>query len=447
MGGDIPPETKKRVARVVEENMRVNLALVIGLVLGGAGCGVAADAAAPATVEEFSTAADQAYHTGRYPEAEAAYRKLIAIATDAQAQADATFNLGLCLEFQGRYRDAIRTFRRFVVGEHDSRAPGGDLMTPYRNGRPRALWQIGHCELRRGRFAAALNAFHRVQYKEPFQSWCGNEQAAYEFAYRFYSAVCQEGLGRVEAAVRDYFRACDFATGFYFNPAAAQRLVDLYEAAGQLDDLGRILDEMDRRHLEAARAAAGRNYAAFDDAESLEFSPAATMRAILRVRTAAAAGHWSELIPPLLSERMSRTAPDAYEDWLVIEISRVLARAPVDSTRELLAVASRLEPSRQDWIPYAVGRCATPAGVQWLRENVLRLGRGYGPHLFALGLAGPAGDEILDEIAAAWHEDVHAWVREDWDANNAARGEVTFPPLPRDHRLPASYSALGLEPR
>jgi hypothetical protein len=119
-----------------------------------------------------------------------------------------------------------------------------------------------------------------VQQKHPFKSWCGNEQAAYEYAYAFYPAICLEGLGRTDEAVREYFRACMTGTVFHFDPAAHLRLIELYESADQIRDLRKILDEVDEAHLNAARAAVANDGGTFDDKEWQESSPAFPLRQI-----------------------------------------------------------------------------------------------------------------------------------------------------------------------
>ncbi|HIJ64703.1 MAG TPA: tetratricopeptide repeat protein, partial [Candidatus Hydrogenedentes bacterium] len=166
---------------------------------------------------------------------------------DTAAWAKAVFNIGLSYKDEGKYSEAIAEFERILTADVDDMEPGAHIMETYRNYRPRAQWEIGLCHLAASKHAEALDAFVTGREKYPFKSWCGNCQDAFEYRYAFYEGLCHEYLGQWHKAVCRYFDAA--TVELYSNATVHVRLVDLYERAGQLDDLVSILDSWDKPQI------------------------------------------------------------------------------------------------------------------------------------------------------------------------------------------------------
>lgn len=220
----------------------------------------------------FSQAVDPLTEGNKYFEArnyEAAadvYRRIVRTETDVPTKAVAWFNLGITYQKLAHYDDAINAFKQIFTMNVNDREPGGHIMEPYRNYRARAQWEISRSLLAKRDYKGALEAFHTSRLKYPLESWCNVERQLAELRYAFYEGLTYEHLGLYNEAVSAYLRA--------YVP----RVAELYEAAGQLDDLKRFLDKQDEEYFNSADERARQK---FSREEMKKFSPTHTLRSIL----------------------------------------------------------------------------------------------------------------------------------------------------------------------
>lgn len=115
-------------------------------------------------------AANRLFEERKYSQAEKAFRDLLATTIDNPTRGKATFNLGLTLQRLGRFKEAIAVFEGLIRQQVSDTEPGGHLMEPYRNYRPRAQWEIGNCFRAMNDYGQALAAYRATREKYPFQS-------------------------------------------------------------------------------------------------------------------------------------------------------------------------------------------------------------------------------------------------------------------------------------
>ena len=112
-----------------------------------------------------------------------------------------------------------------------------DVLTADNDFRHAAQWEIGLCKFALRDYPGALVAF-RASRAYPFGSDCGNADREWEYRHGVLEGLTLEHLGRASEAIASYAQAATYtSTG---GPAAANRLFDLYAAAGQLPDLRKI---------------------------------------------------------------------------------------------------------------------------------------------------------------------------------------------------------------
>ena len=374
---------------------------------------------------------------------------------DTSAWPKAVFNIGLLLKEQGEFHSAIEQFEKLLTAELDDREPGSHIMETYRNYRPRGQWEIGHCLFAIGDYRGALEAYGTTQRKYPFQSWCGNEQAEFEYRYAFYQGLCHEHLGQWDQAVESYFRAVNVL--LHFDPTAHLRLVDMYEATGQLADLLDRLEQMDREFASRVKPS-NRHNARW---------PSRTMTSIINLRypSLERRPHASpdrldgnEPLPELrrgdgrsahdLLTRLKGTGagPEDYRErktsWEAVEAARLLAKRPNEAVPVL--AKALMPPKANKWIYYALGRCRTPEAVTLLKESAaketnINWARSV---VYSLMLAGPAGQEAIDELSKDPHYNLKVAIDQ---ARSGQLGEhdkdIAFPPISPGTVLPKGPSA------
>src|SRR4051812_992616 len=103
--------------------------------------------------------ANRLFQSGKYLDAERAFRSLLDQSIDVPTRGKATFNLAVTLQKLGRYDEAIQNYNKLLTLSVDDKEAGGHLMEPYRNYRPRAQWEIGNCLFAKMNYAGAMQAY------------------------------------------------------------------------------------------------------------------------------------------------------------------------------------------------------------------------------------------------------------------------------------------------
>lgn len=347
------------------------------------------------------TVANQLFGQKKYAEAEQAFRTIIAQQVDAPTKAKATFNLGLTLKNVGRYDEAIATFKQMFDQPISDTEPGSHLMEPYRNYRPRAQWEIGNCYRGKRDYANALTAYRTTKEKYPFQSWCGNERAEYDYRYAFYEGLCLEHLGKTKEAIQRYYCAAFESRYFYSEPAVHFRLIELYVTAGQEKSLIKLLDEIDATLLSEARKQAEKENVKIDEEEILKFRPTMMMRRIFELKSFATSGQFEKLVALLKSHGSTLGPPDYWSDWEAIEAARLLALTPKESVAAMLEIVRQPRPLDHLWLEYALGCCGGAEAVAWLKERAEKEENIWAARALvcAISQAGPLGRTTLNSMS------------------------------------------------
>ncbi len=243
-------------------------------------------------------------------------------------------------------------------------------------------------------------------------------------------------LGRYAEAVPIYF-AGSLGQMFGGDPDFAVRLVDLYEAAGQMHDLVRMLDAEDRR-CEATLAG---EIPAVQREQFEKRRPTRLVRRVIQIRQWGATKRWNKLLP-LLRITGAVSGPDEAHarrvHWEAVEAARVLATSPAETTPLLLPI--RDQPGRGHWVYYALGLCGTEDAVAALVARARADDNWYNAiaTVYCLHLAGDGGRQALEGLAHGAGANLAAALRQGRENkfdNDPAHG-LTFPPIRGRPRLP-----------
>ncbi len=121
--------------------------------------------------------------------------------------------------------------RRRIRGR-ELRAQG--RLTADNDFRHAAQWELGLCELALRDYQGALVAFRKSR-AYVLGSDCGNAEREWDYRHALYEGLTLEHLGRASESVSPFPTPRRHRRRG--GPAAANRLFDLYVAAGQLPDL------------------------------------------------------------------------------------------------------------------------------------------------------------------------------------------------------------------
>lgn len=190
-----------------------------------------------AQTDDVLSEANKLFQSKQYEAAATAFQKIVGAAQDDSIKAKALYNLGLTYQQLKRHDDAIETFKRIFPTNANDREPGGSIMQIYRNYRSSAQWQIGVSYFAKNDFARALDAFRTARTKYLYRSGCGTCDELARYKQTLTEAICLERLGNYDEAVNLYWRI--------FDP----RLVELYEANGQLANLKAIVSRYDEAQI------------------------------------------------------------------------------------------------------------------------------------------------------------------------------------------------------
>lgn len=383
------------------------------------------------------------------------YRHLCDNLRESASYGIAQFNVGMILEEQERFEEAIGEFQKLLTSHVNDHDPTGNIMSEFRNYRARAQWEIGHCYRAMGRFDEALKAYVDTEKKYPFQSTCGNAHAEFAYRYALYQALCHEHLGEHGKAAALYWREIGNGSGFYHNPTIHLRLLDLYEAAGKKEYLVKMLDAMDDRLQKRISKELKRS---LDEETRERIRPSTTIREAMRIRSLGAEHRWSDLIAMCRSKGTTAGPEEDYArmgNWQGVEAVKLMALYPnetvpllVETARSTEAAVNVEEGDRPDrrWLYFALGKCGTKAAVDYLEERA-RVELNIWPlqsAIFSLGLAGEPGRERIEKLAAGAEGNLESAIRGWREGRFGGKIEFEFPPPPRSTELPCDLKEIGL---
>jgi len=392
-----------------------------------------AQADAPSTPSQLLEQANTHFNANEYQQAAEIYRSIIASKPDTPLLAKAIYNLGMTQQAMGQHREAIATYQQIFNLTVDDREPGGHIMETYRNYRPNAMWQIGQCHYALGEYRQALDAIEKNKSLYPFQSWCGNGMAEARHRYAFHTALCYEQLGDYTQAVTHYYRAIHEGGMLHSDPNTPWRLVELYHATGQKDDLRRMMElrkDFDHRHFEASIVQLSPKEQAKRRKHNTYFSmqPVQEMMNLYQLRDDK---QWAPLTTILLlRDDPCYEAGSRRTGWSQALAAHLLASDPDTTWPLLYGLIDERKNRLNRWLYYALGLNGTKDAIAIL-EPLLKAEQNYHWRtslLYSLALAGhqPSINELktIDRTLFG----------------------VAFPPLPgREVQLPVDLAVLDEE--
>ena len=318
------------------------------------------------------------FEASNYQAAADVYRRIVRTNLDVPTKAKAWFNLGLTYQKLGEHDEAINAFKQIFSMNVNDREPGGNIMEPYRNYRSWAQWQIGQSLFAKGDYTGALEAYRTTRLKYPLQSWCNVERQLAEHRYALHEGLTYEHLGLYPEAADSYLRVYIL------------RVAELYEAAGQIDDLKQILSKRDQEYYSSISELAREK---FSDEELKKYRPSHKLHKILEIHELGKNRAWPTLIQLLLS--WSLGGGDGREDVVV----RILARHP-EETVPLLKQEVAQPGAHPKLIYTALGLAGTPEAVATLKSIAEKQENSFLALSLvqALSLAGKPGEEALAEL-------------------------------------------------
>ena len=357
------------------------------------------------------------FESGNYRAAADVYRRIVSTNVDIPTKAKAWFNLGVTYQKLGRRDDALNAFTQIFSMNVDDREQGGHIMETFRNYRPRAQWLIGRILFQKGDYKGALEAYQTARLKYPIQTSCNVQEDAWRYRYALHEGLTYEHLGLYNEAVNSYLRA--------YVP----RVADLYDAAGQLEDLKRFLESKDEESYNAASELARKK---FSREEIKKYHPTRRVHNVMKVYALGQTRDWPALID--LLRKWSSGGGDGREDV----VARILARYP-EETMPLLKQELATTWIRRDLMYKVFGYVGTPEAVAILKsiaekahamEVALSL-------IHALSLAGEPGEKAImeldkiakDNLKRAIDQHKSGELRESYEP-------VRFPPIPAKLTLP-----------
>ena len=291
-------------------------------------------------------------------------------------------------------------------------------METFRNYRPRAQWLIGSILFEKGDYKGALEAYQTARLKYPIQTWCNVQEDSWRYRYALHEGLTYEHLGLYNEAVNSYLRA--------YVP----RVADLYDAAGQLENLKRFLESKDEESYNAASELARKK---FSREEMKKYHPTRRVHNVIKVYALGQTRDWPALID-LLRKWSSSGTGDGREDV----VARILARYP-EETMPLLKQELATTWIRRELIYKVLGYAGTPEAVGILK-SIAEKAHGMEWTLsviHALSLAGEPGETAIMELDKIAKADLKRAINQYKSGELRESYEpVRFPPIPAKLSLP-----------
>lgn len=353
--------------------------------------------------------AESADLAGKSDEAKRYWVKVVEDFRGTRWWAKAVLEIGRTCKEQRRYGEAISWFQRVLDEPENGRWALGD------GGRFAAQWAIGDCFLEQGRYEQALAAYRATREKYPSRSGCGTCLDGELNRTALHEGACLENLGRHAEAAEGYYRRA-LSPGGDWNPILSSRLVDLYEAAGQVADLEAMLDA---RHL-----------------------PSGPLRRILEIRRMEIAQDWDSLVSLLRGEHTT-SGPEKQHartvEYEAMEAAKRLARHPDQAVPRIKARLNTSRPQDRPWFFYALGLCGTPEAVAVLKQLALDdQNKAWAfPLAYALKVAGEGGLKAIKDLSPMATGNLKSALQVERPRDlRASENEITLPKIPAALKLP-----------
>ncbi|MGI8639724.1 MAG: tetratricopeptide repeat protein [Pyrinomonadaceae bacterium] len=353
--------------------------------------------------------AERLYLRKQYMEALSVYQKLLNETSDTTTRTRIIFNLGSIYRELKQYDKSIEIFRQILETRNDNQTVNSNAIQMYRGYQARAQWEIGNSLFTKGDYEGALTAYHTIREKYPyFLVDCTGAQW-HELILR--EAVSLEHLKRYREAINTYFQLN--------HP----RIVELYEANGQLADLKAILAKKN----EPLVAEWQKKYA-WTREKALEELPTRRLYEFIEIYDLEKAGNITALMN--LARRHSKN-DDRQKRKIIVEM---LARHPSQSVQLANAVLRT-----EDYSPYlfyqVMGRAGTVEAVAILEERAEKV-IDYDEARFlveALSFAGELGGQTLEKLEQKNLSRNMEYMLQRYkkgDLSNELVEKIRFPPVP-----------------
>lgn len=228
---------------------------IVFLILTVAACGsVFADEAAGKTKKvdpdrEILQAAIKAHNNKDYEKAIGLWRQ-IENKEESKLWENAVFKIGKTLKEQGKYDEAIKQFEKLYA--FDINAPIDKNKLRMNNTKSDGKIQTAICWMYHGNYQNALKSLKFAEEVYPYWYWCGTSKALMKSMNPMYQGICYENLKNYNMAMRYYLRTAFDES--YLSTFVSNRIFYLYQSQGQLDNLKKILDQVDKeltqRHID-----------------------------------------------------------------------------------------------------------------------------------------------------------------------------------------------------
>jgi tetratricopeptide (TPR) repeat protein len=293
----------------------------------------------------------------------------------------------------------------------------------------RLVWpHIGYCQFNLGNYQAALQAFEKVM-KGPKERSPDKKKYIEPLENIYYRAACLDAMKQYAKAVELYRQVAvaepaDTKANQASIPAAA-RLVDIYLAAGQEEELPELIVAL----------------------------PSSAISRLLHIRKLEQARDWPGLIDLLESSpKFSYSLQKRGAEYEALEIVRTLARHP----DEFIPLVQKVLPApgqssadskkavRDSWLLYGLGLCGRPEATKILGDELKKAAWFHRQpvtnevSVFAivqgLAMSGPEGRALLlnttEEPFSVFNYSLGAMTQPSWDFTKT-EFDFVLPELPK----------------
>ncbi len=343
--------------------------------------------------------AQRAYHAKRYDDALRRYRDICKRFPASSQYGAAQFNVGVILKEQKKYDRAIAEYHVLIDSQVNDRDPGSNIMVAFRNYRHRAAVGVSNCYLQQRRYEKALEYAYLARDKHRYQSWCGTCLEDSRMSLQYHIETCLLHLGRhtkvVQMTLRDLKQSCP-------GVERAARLIALYESAGQVKDLVRMVEAAD-----AATLAIYEEKGYYEDLppeEVREIMPTYRLRELLAIRDLGQRRDYDALI--VICESPASATDDfspAWDLWPVVAAGNALACGGDEAAA---AIINHIQATEEGtgapvWLVYALGKNPSPKTLPWLEAHAWKRTNWFAAScaVHAISYKGEPGRRIIEQMA------------------------------------------------
>lgn len=326
---------------------------------------------------------------------------LALIATGRENQWVGRARLGLAEVYQ-KLGDEKAMLQQLEVAAGAPATPTDRNLMDTSDTRQEAVQRIARHHFQKGNFKESLAAYKRW---EP-ESWCGTCLMGMHMHRQHMITVCRLNLGEHAAVAQELL---DYVTRGHDAPHNAELLFRLYDDAGQMDDILRLLGGKVKLGAPSHHEAVLHKLAAGKDI----------------------AGLIKLCVDP--SRRVSfLDHPERAYDWERLRAAETLAALIAEDITPVVNAIAKTDGSTS-WLLYALGKSGSTKALDWLADRAARDVDVRGDarnYLLAISFHGDAGRKVLERLAADGNEDAHT----------RAKALSETPPARREWPAPARGS-------